>query len=70
MDAREKHIFITEFLLSGRSVGELLANRQTEEAKAVVEYIHTGPPDNMAMTDPVMFARLRAAITKLLMAGW
>lgn len=62
--------FVRDFLLSGRTPGELLAERRVAEARAVVEYIHTGPDEEMAMTDPVMFARLRSAITKLLLGGW
>lgn len=70
MDAREKHIFAIEFLLSGRMPGELLAERRVDEAEAIIEYIHNGPPESMAMTDPSLFVRLRDAATKLLIAGW
>jgi hypothetical protein len=62
--------FVRDFLLSGRTPGELLAERRVDEAQAVIEFIHTGPDESMAMTDSVMFVRLREAITKLLIAGW
>lgn len=62
--------FVRDFLLSGRTPGELLAERRVDEARAIIKYIHIGPDESMAMTDPVMFVRLRAAITNLLIAGW
>lgn len=62
--------FVRDFLLSGRTPGELLVEGRVYEARAIIEYIHTGSEESMAMTDPMMFVRLRAAITKLLIAGW
>jgi hypothetical protein len=62
--------FVRDFLLSGRTPSELLAEHRVDDAREVIEYIHTGPDDEMAMTDPSMFVRLRESITKLLIAGW
>lgn len=62
--------FVRDFILSGHTPGELLAERRVDEASAVIEFIHTGPDESMAMADPVMFSRLRSAITKLLLGGW
>ena len=67
---REKHVFIIEFILSGKTPGYLLAEKKLEEAKWIVEYIRTGPPSILAMTDPSLFVRLRNSITKLMVKGW
>jgi len=70
MNSRELHIFVTDFILSGRTPGELLAEKRPEEAQAVLEYVRKGPPLSMAMTDPSLFTRLRDAITQLALGGW
>ena len=70
MTPRQEHIFIREFILSGKHPGHLLCERKQEKALLIKEYIHTGPPEELAMTDPVAFSRLRNAITKLILNGW
>jgi hypothetical protein len=56
--------------LSGKTPGNLLAEKNVEDAKLVVDYIRTGPPSSMAITDPKLFIRLRNAITELMVQGW
>jgi len=70
MTPREDHIFVIDFILSGRNPGELLAAKKIDAAVLIKKYINNGPPNSMAMTDPVMFTRLRNAITTLLLNGW
>lgn len=70
MNSNEKHIFVVDFLTSGKNPGILLAQKKMEEALLIKEYIRMGPPDSLAITDPVLFARLRSAITQLMLDGW
>lgn len=67
---RNKHIFVIDFLLSGKTPGDLLFARQTEQARWVVEFIRLGPRPDLALTDARLFAQLRGAITKLMLKGW
>lgn len=67
---REKHIFVTEFLLSGDTPGRLLADKKLEEARWVMEFVRKGPRPDLALTDAALFIRLRSAITKLMVKGW
>lgn len=67
---RGTFVFVTGFLLSGQTPGHLLAERRVDDARAVLEYIRSGPPLELAMTDPALFARLRKAITRLVLNGW
>lgn len=68
--ARQKHIYVVDFLLSGQSLGELVCEGKTEQAKWVIEFSKAGPNPDLAMTDSVLFVRLRDAITKLMIKGW
>ena len=67
---RNRHTFVIDFLLSGKSPGNLLAERRLQEALWVMSYIRKGPNPEMAMTDPSLFTRLRNAITNLMVQGW
>lgn len=70
MDAREQHVFVIDFLLSGKTPGELLAQKKTEEARAVIDFVRTGPDRSLSLTDPSLYARLQNAIIRLHMKGW
>lgn len=67
---RLQHIFVIDFLLSGDTPGKLLADKKVEEACWVLDYARRGPPPELAMTDSVLFVRLRTAITNLMIKGW
>lgn len=68
--ARQKHIFVIDFLLAGKSIGELLAQKKLEQARWVIDFSRKGPNPELAMTDSVLFVRLRSAITDLMIKGW
>lgn len=70
VSARSKHVFVTEFVLSGKTPAALLVEKKVDEAQWVMEFIRTGPPNDLALTDPQLFVRLRNAITKLMVKGW
>jgi len=70
-EGRDRHVFVTEFLLSGKTIGTLLSQKKVKEAKWVIEYIRAGgPPGELAMTDPSRFTRLREAVTKHMLTGY
>lgn len=68
--SRANHTFVIDFILSGKTPGELLAQKDVERAKLVVDFIHNGPSRDLALTDPNLYARLQAAIIRLRIKGW
>ena len=67
---RDRHVFVTEFLLSGESPGALLAAKRIDDLQAVLEMVRNDPPKDLAQTDPALYRKLRARITELRVAGW
>ena len=70
MDARERKVFVMDFLLSGKSPGFLFAERKRKEIVWLLDFIRQGPPDSLAMTDPSLFRRLSMRIIELKLNGW
>lgn len=69
LNARDKHVFVVDFLLSGRSPGTLAAERKIEELQALIDYVKADVPDDLAMTDSCLYVRLRRRVTELKIAG-
>lgn len=67
---RAMYTFVVSFLLSGQSLGKLLAQRRLEEAKAVSQMIRDDAPLGLAQTDPALYRRLRDRITELRIGGY
>ena len=67
---RDRHVAVIEFLLSGKSPGELLAAKQLDELADILEMVRHDPPAALAQTDPALYRTLRARVTELRIAGW
>lgn len=70
LKGRNKHIFIIDFLKSGKSPAVLMRQHKIDELQVLRDYIKNGPPSSLALTDPSLFIFLRKRITDLLLAGW
>lgn len=67
---RDDWAFAVRFLCSDRSPAELANARRWDELRAVRELIISDAPEDLAMTDPALYKKLRDRITELRMCGW
>jgi hypothetical protein len=79
LSARDRRALAIRFLRSEKSIGELVragvgSNAEAEEARktlaAVALMVRQDAPEDLRMTDPALYQRLRDRITHLRMSGW
>jgi len=79
MSARDRRALAIRFLRSDQSIGELVkAGVGTDDVSAearrtlaaVMLMAKQDAPEDLRMTDPALYQRLRDRITQLRMAGW
>lgn len=79
LSARDRRALAIRFLRSEQTMGELLkackgASDSAQEARKVLAcvalMVKQDAPEDLAMSDPALYQRLRERITKLRMAGW
>ncbi|MEM5799939.1 MAG: hypothetical protein QXZ43_04730 [Candidatus Aenigmatarchaeota archaeon] len=69
--ARNRHVKVINFLLSGESPAVLVKNKNVVLLHDLVCYIRSGLPNyEMALHDPILFKKLRDRITELILQGW
>ena len=66
---REMYVFVVDFLVSKRTIGELLVEGKLKEAAAVKQMVTEDAPRSLALTDPALYRTLRARITELRIGG-
>lgn len=69
MTPRQRHVFAVEFLLSGRHPAALKDPDNREQLQAVLDFVRNDVPDDLAMTDPCLYRKLRNRITELKLSG-
>jgi hypothetical protein len=79
LSARDRRVLAVRFLRSQQSMGELMLACNGSDPAALdarkvlasaVLMIKQDAPEDLAMTDPALYRRLRERITQLRMSGW
>lgn len=67
---RERYARVVDFFLSEQSMGDLVAAQEKVLFADALSVVRADLPVSMALTDPVLYRRIRARITELRIAGY
>lgn len=79
VSARDRRAIAIRFLRSEGSMGELLKESRSDDPQGeqarktlacVLLMLQSDAPEDLLMTDPPLYKRLRSRITELRMQGW
>jgi hypothetical protein len=69
MTAREESLVAREILLNPGLLGERLVQRRWSDVAAAVRYARRDVPEELAATDPALYAALREGVTRFFLRG-